>query len=324
MKHDTNYPPGEMIYRHPIKMNLIRDLYALAQSWLNKAGFQEVDPEKSLYQYFNVRKKVFDWHPRVVLYSDVFWNTVPDGYKQVVERIASDVRIGRNLQRYMSTKTESARYNDDALNALGIYHFHLSIRQGKNPKFVKRNKYLILAVVSETSFYFIKIVKHNSNWQYDRNLYKIIYRNWPGVLSPYIYDGELSIDGDMDDIEYKQLRDSHVTTAISLGNKICFGIGFGVTSDGSSTQVIRTADAMYNRCALVQMIISRERDTIENIIRSLTSSNNLGVHHDISIELINIWGNNFVLMDKKTRVIFAYNFKKQKFWWIGIDGVRLY
>lgn len=314
MKKDNNYPLGEMIYRHPIKMNLTRDLYALAQSWLNKARFQEVDPDKSLYQYYNVRKKIFDWHPRNVLYSDVFWNSVPDGYKKVVEQIATDVRKGSNLQRYMSTKTESARYKDDALNALGIYHFHLSMRQGKNPKFVKRNKYLILAVVDETTFYFIKIVKHNSNWQYDRNLYKIIYRNWPEVLTPYIYDGELSIDYDMDDIEYKQLRASHVTTAISLGDKICFGIGFGVTADGSSAQVVRTADTMYNRCVLVQTIIRTERETIEKIINSLTNKKGVFITHDMDIKLINIWRNNFILMERKTNVIFAYDFKKQRFW----------
>lgn len=311
-------PAGYHVLRYPLYCDLQYDLNELAITYLKAAGYEDFDPEKASLQYENLRHRLIAPHPRSVKFSDVFMSTVPKGYEKVLTTFCDCIRKGKNLQPFMSMTTLQASYRDDALNALGIYHFHLSIRPG-NKGFVKRNQYLILAVVDDVSVYLLKVVSHNSPWAYDRSLYEIIYRNWPELLEPFEMKDVTGFEPHLTDKDYKAVRNAHINTALEIDGHVFFGIGMGVASDGSAVIDVQSSDYWWNLCGREELVLRDcSRELMEGVRHCLTSEWKKRISC-LELELKNIDQRRCILLEKQTDLVIRHFFAEGQFWFEGVD-----
>lgn len=223
MRERHIYGKGYAVQKYPIDMDLQYDLNDICFNKMQAANIAYPDHNNAVLQYFNLIHRQIEPRPRIVHKSDEF--VCPAGYDKALEKFEQCIRMGSNLLPFLSTKVIEADKKDDLLNSLGIWHFHLSIRP-REDGFVKRNQWLILAVVTDSDFYMLKVCDHsNDYWTYDRSLNEIIERNWPELFDQYELKGITGID-DLNLDEYIQARKAHANMFYQLQDgRIIMGRG---------------------------------------------------------------------------------------------------
>ena len=142
---------------------------------------------------------------------------------------------GKNVNGFLSKGIKFAKggkSKDRLLWDFGIHHFHLCT-QYESPGFIERSDYLLYAIITQESAYFVDIGLHKESliWVRQDRL-RIVHSNWPELIEPYVLRGQT---GDiLTDEEKWNLREKNVNHVTELGGKAVFSIGGGITSDGSS------------------------------------------------------------------------------------------
>jgi len=167
------------------------DWIALLRVQLIGAGYAlrpEATEQDVSFAYFNVRKRSIDQVPRKVLRSAVL--SCPDECRAALEIIQSEAETGGNLNAHLSRTLLDSNYNDPLLNDWGIHHFHLGIAM-ESDGFVERTGALLFARITESSIYFIDVMKHG-DWT-RRRLLEICIANWPELTERYKLRGVLGL-----------------------------------------------------------------------------------------------------------------------------------
>lgn len=317
MRQRHKGPAGHHVFRYPIYCDLQIDLQDNAYNYLMNAGYKDADYERALLQVSNLNHRILDPHPRQIHYSKEFNDTLPKGYEEALHVFETCVITGKNLQPFMSKTTLRAGYNDDALNTLGIYHFHLSIRPGDNG-FVARNKYLILAVSTDSDFYMLKIADHNTDWEYDRDVYNIIFNNWPGLLNRLKLNG-LTVEP-LSAEEYKSARKARANVLLCINGQAYMGIGRGVVGDGSSISDVRSSDYWWNACGRVEAGLPRNSvGLVDGINQCLKDNHENGRCIDcLKLKLLWINESECTMLEKQTGLMVKELFQEGRFWVVGL------
>lgn len=275
-----------------LDIDLVADMQTMSYERLCKAGYKNVILDRALYQYFNVQKKMINHKARNVHRSKEF--TCPELYKGALEDFENKVRNGDSLIPFMSKTVLDASYSDGMLNDWNIYHFHLTRRLNKDG-WAKRSDYQLLAYVTDTDMYLLQVYEHGDDLIYwRRELIKILYDNWPELLERFHVKGAYGLTEKLDDEQYKQLREAHITTFVELGeNQLFCMIGGGYMSDGSSGEAIRSADFWHNQLKLIQENFVENMNVLCRLIRQ--------VSEDVSKEYIV----NLLWVDSEKELTFA-------------------
>lgn len=303
MRPRHRFANGDMALRYPLDMDLQDDLNALCYQKMLKAHIKDINREDAVLEFYNLLHRQVEQRPRKIYKSDIF--KCPEGYEKALEYFEEYVRLGENLFPFLSDKVISADKKDDMLNALGVMHFHLS-KRFRNDGFVKRSDYLILAVVTDTAFYMIKVRKHTDAWEYDRSVLDIIERNWPQLLEPYTLRGVTGVEEIPNDEQYKALRDCHTNMLYQLyDGKVVMGRGFGVATDGSSISDVRTADYWWNLCGKLEINLRENGKAIYSLFRRT----GIVESEMIKLRMLRINEHEVTMAVKNTNLLLQYLYK---------------
>ena len=254
-----------------LEIDLVADMQTMSYEKLVKAGYRNVELDRALYQYFNVRKRQIDSRPRKLHKSREF--KCPESYEEALYYFEKKVNRGDSLLPFLSNKLFDASYSDGMLNDWNIYHFHLTRRFNKDG-WAKRSDYELFAYVTDTDMYLLQVYEHQDPLLYWRKeLVKIINDNWPELLDKFHLKEVQGLTEEFDDEQYKQLREAHITTFVELGKNQVFGmIGGGYMSDGSSGEALRAADFWHNRLKIIQKIFIENMDILCGLIEQVVES----------------------------------------------------
>lgn len=240
-----------------LDIDLRADLRTMAYNRLLKQGFKDADPEKAVYQFFNMQKRQIEPRPRRVLFSAEF--SYPEAYKLALDEFVEKVERGDNSLSYMSTRMTDPGYKDTLLYDWNIHHFHLSRRLRKDG-FIKRSDYEIFAYVTADEMYLIQVYRHKAEHLLSQQeMVRIIHDNWPELIERIHLKGIDGLTETVDDAMYEIARDNSCTTFADLGPGQVYGmIGGGYASDRSSTEVVRWHDIWMGRMQVFEEIIKEQ------------------------------------------------------------------
>lgn len=291
-----------------LDIDLVSDLNKIMYDYLIKSGYKNVDLERALYQYFNLKKRTIKRQSRNIHKSKEF--SCPKGYEKALAEFELRIENGDNLNLFLSDKLKEANYNDGLLNDWNIYHFHLT-KQFRDDGWAKRSEFLLFAYITEADVYMLQIYKHKEKYLFSKSeLVEIIYNNWPELIEKnHIKDIKPSIS--ISDKEYSELRKANISTLVNLKNEKAFGfIGGGYMSDGSSTEAVSAADYWHNLLKNIEGIIIENMELLSNLIIKETGNKTS------SFRLQLLWVENdteFTLYEHNNKVIVQVNLEKSQF-----------
>lgn len=295
-----------MCFQWTMEIDLLSDLKDLFYRILTARGFSDVTKDTSLYQFFNMEKRIITMRPRFVKKAKEF--VCPKGYELALNEFEKKIMNGDNLAPFMSEKIKKSAYNDLLLNDWGIQHFHLS-RRYRDDGFVQRNEYQIFAYVTETTVYLIQVYPHADSDLYSKkDMLVILQKNWPELLEQFRVPGFVQLNENLTDHEYGEIRKAKAISFVELGEKQVYGmIGGGCASSGLSLDAIRNADFWSDRITELQECLVENAELIgKSIIKIQNDKSASYLCMDIKL----LWVDNenqILVVDKKTELIIQLN-----------------
>ena len=252
-----------------ITMDFIEDLEKMARSLLKTKGYSDEDLSNYagnlLLVYFKNEQLTIIPKPRQVMYSKQF--KCPEGYEKALKEFIEKVNTGKDLSKFMSTKSRwiKRNFNDDLLNDWGIYHFHLTRRFHEDGT-AKRSKYQLFACCDDNTVYLVQIYPHDMKNVYSqKELLLIVKDNWSHLLY-FLDDGKLSEQ--ISDETRASLRSNHCMTLTEIDDKIYFPRGGGYASDGSSINAVRKHNLYLNQVHILERVFKDKNIEIMEYIQS--------------------------------------------------------
>jgi len=251
-----------------LEMDLNSDFHLLIKAEMKKIGIEPSGTRDIVYEFFNTMKRIIAIRPRKVLKSNEF--LCPEEYKRALEEFENNVKNGTNLNRYLSDQIKQPERSDDLLNDWNIFHFHLT-KRFRDDGFARRSDYQIFAWVTDECIYMIQVYPHSSEYLYcKKEMIEILENNWPELLEHSKMMGIEGLETRLNDAEYSQLREAHITTLVQTGEQKIYGlIGGGYMSDGSSGEAVRNADFWHNQLKKCEDIIENNMVKIIEIIEKM-------------------------------------------------------
>ena len=192
---------------------------------------------------------------------------------------------GLNVNGFLSKRIDSAtgkRSRDGLLWDYGMHHFHLS-KKFEGSGFAERSDYLLYAVITEESVYFVDVrphpKPHDLGWV-RQNLLNIVCRNWPELIAPHILRG---VKGTvLTDEEKANLRRKNCNLVPEIGGNAIWPLGGGIASDGSSVACRLLADRLLHEIERHQDCF----DTQPSDLRSALENKGIARDRDMEFELV--------------------------------------
>lgn len=207
--------------------------------------------------------KILNWNsrfisvkPRNVHLSKSIMAKCSDDIKPDLMKIIYDIELGVNLRRYLShdvlvafesnafkVKGRRKRANIDfLLNDWGIHHLHISTKISDDG-FV-RSKNLLFALFKSDDAYLIDIGVHG-DWVKE-HLVRILHEEFPESGGTFVLSGITGAREGFSEKDRWQLRNSGVTTAVTVKGKFVVA-GGGITSAGTALAITIKADLLLKK-----------------------------------------------------------------------------
>lgn len=151
---------------------------------------------------------------------------------------------GENVNRFLSKGIKFATSKDRLLWDFGMHHFHLSTKY-ESPGVIKRSDYLLYAIITQESAYFVDVGLHQESLRWVRqDRLHIVHLNWPELIESYVLRGQTGTV--LTDEEKQNLRKKNINHVTELGGKAVLPIGGGMMRDGSSATCRIWADRLLH------------------------------------------------------------------------------
>ena len=206
-------------------------------------------------RYLEITNRRIPARPRTVLFSQEAQESLGSlkrkhakkGSEDTVEAWRTVFHIrhllteGKTVTAFLTKNVTRLKSRDGLLWDFGMHHFHL-VRRIDKEGFVERSSYLLYAIVTADSAYFVDIRPHpefgGRGWS-RQDLRDIVHKNWPDLLEPRVVRG---VEGEvLTDREVMTLRSKNVNYVARVGGRAVSGIGGGTMADGSSAVFRRNA-----------------------------------------------------------------------------------
>ncbi|MCD9537772.1 hypothetical protein GLP22_17940 [Photobacterium carnosum] len=184
------------------QFNLKRDYYNIFEQrlrddfQLETSSIQDYKNEISPIIYTSILNKLVKPKPRKIVLSDAFH--VPENRLRDWDIVKREIESGANLEKFLSKDAVNWNKADFFLFTFGIYHMHLTSKNG-----VGTNKELLYFVLKEDVLYMILCGDHSELYS-PAELIDIAENNWPKKLfnlselknNEYFYTKRLANDPD--------------------------------------------------------------------------------------------------------------------------------
>lgn len=300
-------------------MNLINDLRGELVNRLEDMGIKydkSDDTYHVLLNYLNVINRMIYNVRRMVFISDeinkkVHNKEIPTEYIEALELFYSKFRNGDDITPYLSRriyKSKLSKYKksyqgkesrDLLLYDWGIHHLHLTPEDvDANEKTSTRSEYLLFIKVKQNAVYFVDVLKHDTKEFANKNLIRIIDRNWPQLLKDKVLS-DVKIKSEFTEEEIIRQRQSGKLVLYNIDGKTYGLIGGGITSNSVSITYVRIADNIFNTLNGFEEYIDKFKEEHSKCVFSNEVFNQI---NSMDYELI-LRGDTFVILDKFTKEI---------------------
>lgn len=245
---------------HGIQINLLEDLDEFCTGKLAEQGVCRKDKQDPTMDYCRFQRRLIDVRPRSVYKASSL--KCPNGYKVKLRFLEDCIRMGVNLNPFLSKLVKVLKAEDMMLYDWNMYHFHISNQMEKRSGFMERSDYLLIAYVTSEAVYFIDIVPHSEEnkahlWANKKYL-QIIKENWPELIENYQLK-DIRLSESVDEAAIYQLRGAGVTTFTELEDGTVYAlIGGGYATDRSSTRAVMQADRLRRLTGDVEYVVTEQ------------------------------------------------------------------
>ena len=178
-------------------------------------------------------------------------------FAPIIEQITLDFQLGNDVNGRLSKRADKLDKDDPMLYEWNMYHLHLGKeKENKWSNYYKRTGNLLIVYIgkNDEKVYFVDISEehgHNS-LAFSRQKYlDILQRNWPHILADFELK-EIHLEDKITDEQLLSLRKKNATTINSIDGKTFFNPGIGVTSNGTSIQIIRKTDWLMDELERIE------------------------------------------------------------------------
>ena len=267
----------EHIFRELVMifLSIKEEMKSLVAMQLKHDGYNNINPDEVMEQYFNACLRKITPKPRKIEKSKEF--VCPAGFEKKLQYFESVVLKGEDVKPFMTTKMLNASYKDKMLSDWGLYHFHLADSPyTKDNRFMDRSDQLLIAYIDlndDGTIYFIQIVPHKKiNLWTTQDFIRCLADNWPQMMERYRIPGMAELDTQIDDKAYAELRDANINTMVDLGDgRVYCGSNFGLTGAGYSLRTQLGVNSLHNNAMLVEKIIIEKNGEITAKINECAS-----------------------------------------------------
>jgi hypothetical protein len=282
-----------------IRCNLRDDLNTFAEGQMQSKGYKWQKNHKisSFHQYMNLLNREVTPKPREVRISNEF--SCPNELMTSFNTFINDLRLGYNVNAYLSSNLKRAGYNDGFLNDFGLHHFHLGIgicNTGKSKGFINRTGPVLVAYVTDKTAYLIGIYEHGENasldlWT-DQFTIEIIHNEWPEVLSAFKIHGISPSPEPITTEQRKVLRSKSCNSFIEMPDGVIYApMGGGVTSANTNTNLTIQFDIFYSDAKLI----------LNELCLYINNSSDYRMNYPVNLTLISI-NSGYVFNDKNNDI----------------------
>ncbi|HSY21942.1 MAG TPA: hypothetical protein VK841_07500 [Polyangiaceae bacterium] len=249
-----------MAYRdNDIELNFREDWTELLRKELTARGYvPPQNDEQVSFAFFNLLKRLVTPTRRTVHVGRSL--TCPAEHQAGYEEVTRKVRDGLDLTPHLSRKLSDIDYDDGLLNDWGIHHLHLGTRVSKHPPFVERTGPVLFARFTEQDAYFILINKHGT-WS-DIAILEEFHAAWPLVAGGFQLQGVSPSQPNPTANEISMLRKAGVQTLVSVGGKVLFPMGRGITTSGLAVEVVERSDRVNRQLQVFEELVVQQKSSI--------------------------------------------------------------
>ncbi len=262
-------------------MNLFKDYAdAIRQGMVIQGydiGHVQSDDHAAVMLFLKTKRYAILPQPRSIAKPDGF--RCPSCQLEGLKGLENAISTGTDLRPYRSRKIESTEFLDGLLDHWNIHHFHLG-RKTEADGFVNRTNELLFCLVEDDYVYFIAIMSHDSAPWAKKELITVLHKNWPRVLERCKVQGANSLYLNLQDEDYKKLRDAGIVTLLDMADgTIYIEPGIGRTSGGEHFLDLMDADKIKRTADHVQSKIESNWKSIS------TNARTLGYHFNGRVRL---------------------------------------
>lgn len=247
-------------YKYNIQMDFIEEYLNLCRCRLKESGYVLNSNKDADFKLFNFQKRSISPQKRKVLISTEF--KCPKEFQNGLRMLKRRIENGENIEGYLGKEILNLNYNDNLLNDWGIHHLHLGEKKERIGKFVERTGPLLFAKFEDDKVYFINIYNHGC-WS-KQEMLRILYKNWPSLIKPFIAKN-INSTTQISDNEYSNLRKNNGLAMVEIDNGVvCLPLGMGYMSSGESLEVIMNCDKNRYRLRIWEKNL---RTNIDDIVK---------------------------------------------------------
>ncbi|WP_446935796.1 hypothetical protein [Lysinibacillus fusiformis] len=220
-------------------MDLLEDLNEILNIEFEKMGYRtdKKDTHGMLTAFFNLQDKTISIKRRSVHISkELREKNIEEPYESYLKQIRNKFKNGKDINPHLSKMSVRPYQKDLLLYDWGIHHLHVN-NNFDDKGFIERSDYILFFIINEDNVYFIDVTKHKLEDRTEfsqQNLLRIVKRNWPHLLT--------SIKGitgeEIDDKEYKELRDGGAMSLIKVDGEVFAPMGGGYST--AKTSIVHT------------------------------------------------------------------------------------
>ena len=215
------------------------------------------------YQYYNILRRSIAPRARRIELSREFVakkSSLSNLELKAISALESDSLSGKDLTRYLSTRMQSASFQDNLFNEFGLVHFHLGEPSDPKPslqtslvRFVGRTAKLLFAYPTMDAIYILDLLDHRAFSE--KVLMEILLSNWPNCLAGYKFKNfpapHVADRPTSQEIGMAWKKGLSVPLALS-DNRVYSPPGGGLSTAGTSIRATTMADDLFNVARWIQ------------------------------------------------------------------------
>lgn len=252
-----------------IQLQLVSKFENLLIDSMHNSRIKNINPDKIILQYCNLRLRLIKPVPRKIFFSKEF--LCPDEHEEALQLLINKIEKGEDLTPYLSKKINDLDSKDYLLNDWGIHHLHLGILEN-DKKISPRTNDLLYVVVKNDNLYLLQVMNHKDF--VEPNLLKILHNNWPELIEFYRYLGASSVPNNLSKDEIASSRKNGQIYFIEVAkNAVYCSPGGGYASSRDSLKVVRLSDAIHTTLLKMEDDIKSNFSYHKNLIQNISGYN---------------------------------------------------
>ncbi|SOU86774.1 hypothetical protein [Tenacibaculum dicentrarchi] len=250
---------------------------------LNNSGINislEQNIQKILMDFFNLKSKILEPKKRNVFIVPNFKEIIKKHHKNLeIQTIIKYAEAGENLNCFQTVKIIQSKQIDHLSNEWNIFHFHLSLKPDRKPKFIKRGNLLLFAYIDNENIIFLGVDKHKNSFSNIKWL-EILEKNYPQFLNKYLAPDLPTVQQNFTTSEREEIWENGISSGfMNINGKTYLCPGIGKATNGYNIQVVTKSNNILHWISRIEDIISKNEHfkNIETILKLKISEKSMEI-----------------------------------------------